>query len=87
VECRIQRAFGEVEGAVASGAQRFCNGIAVRRTRLHGGEQEQVEMALEDFGIHSSPCYASLRDVSRHVYLPSDRAFSPRISRESSRSP
>jgi hypothetical protein len=36
----------------------------VRRTRLHCREQEEVEMALEGFSGHSSPCYASPRDVS-----------------------
>ena len=39
--------------------QRFRDRVAVRRTHLHSGEQEKVEMALEGFGIHSSPCYAS----------------------------
>jgi hypothetical protein len=26
----------------------------VRRTRLHGGEQEKIEVPFERFGVHSS---------------------------------
>jgi hypothetical protein len=26
----------------------------VRRTRLHGGEQEKIEVPFECFGVHSS---------------------------------
>src|SRR4029453_7318645 len=54
MEGRIERAFGKIERAVATGAERFRDSVAVRRLELDGGEEEQIEVALEGFGVHSS---------------------------------
>src|SRR5215217_5859534 len=52
VQRRVDRARGEIEGAVAAGAQRLDDGVSMLRTRLEDGEQQRVEMALEQFRSH-----------------------------------
>src|SRR5262249_21607746 len=54
VQRRIKRAFRQVECAIAAGAECFGDRIAVRRFMLHGGEEQQIEMAFEYLRPHTS---------------------------------
>ena len=56
---RIERALRQAQCIGAAFTQRDRNGVAMGRTRLNGGEEEQIEVALQDFGVHASACYTS----------------------------
>jgi hypothetical protein len=53
VQCRVDRAGGQVEGALAALAQRFDDRVAVLVTVLEHREQQCVEVALENLGPHA----------------------------------
>jgi hypothetical protein len=59
-----ERAFRQVERALAARPQRLGHGVAVRGTRLQGGEEQEFEVPLECLGVQASPCYTSCGDVS-----------------------
>src|SRR5262249_24986406 len=47
VQCRIERAFGQVERAFTAGAERLGDRVAVSWTDLHGSQEQEIEMAFQ----------------------------------------
>jgi hypothetical protein len=50
----IQRGLGQIERLAASSPKSLSNRVSVRGPGFDRGQQQQIQMALQCFGIHTS---------------------------------
>jgi hypothetical protein len=54
VESRVDRAFGQIEGAVALLVQMLCDGVAMLSARVDGCEEKKIQMSLDGVAGHAA---------------------------------